>query len=122
MRNYERRIGTRKPFDGFPALMAPVRMSADGDGIRRQRRFAKNHGHVLDMSLSGANLEAPANLGLLVGGLVEVRIDEDRSFVGRIRRLSLCDDERNVRCGVAYHDMSPGCRAWLHEWTVTQAD
>lgn len=74
------------------------------------------------MSLSGASLEAPANLGLLVGGLVEVRIDEDRTFVGRIKRLSLCDDEKSVRCGVAYHDMSPGCRSWLHEWTTPHAD
>jgi hypothetical protein len=122
MGHYDRRIGTRKPFEGFPALVSPVRMNANGDGVRRRRRSAEKHGRLLDVSLSGANLEAPENLGLLVGGLVEVRIDEDRSFVGRIKRLSLCDDERNVRCGVAYHDMSPGCRAWLHEWTLPQSD
>ena len=114
---YERRIGERKPFVGFPALVAPLRKQGGSRPRRRPRRFAKVHGLVLDMSLSGASVEAPARLGLAIGGLVEVRIDTDRWFVGRIKRLAPTHDGERVHCGVAYDDISDAYRDWLNEWT-----
>ncbi|MGI9578581.1 MAG: PilZ domain-containing protein [Microthrixaceae bacterium] len=117
MANFERRIGRRKAFEGFPALVTPVLKRSDGLGFQRRRRQSQVHGEVVDISLSGANITAPSKLGLTIGSSAEVRIDDDRTFVGRVKRLNPIEDGESTQYGLTYQEMAPEYREWLHKWT-----
>jgi hypothetical protein len=97
----ERRIGQRK-------LVSPVAIDWRVDVKGRKRKAAKRRqtGYVVDLSVSGASIEAPRADDLLKGHRVVIGLGEWRAVV-IIRRIAEVSNERNLRYGVEFLDMDP---------------
>ena len=65
--------------------------------------------------MSGAIVVAPSSLGLAHGHLVEVHLDGDRHFVGRVIRVVPTEDRAWVHYGIVYVEITPPCQDWLND-------
>jgi hypothetical protein len=102
--------------EGLPARLVPVRRSSSGGAILRRRKASKKFEvRILDVSMSGASVVARSSLGLAHGHRVEVHLDGDRHFVGRVIRVVPTEDRAWVHYGIVYLEITPPYQDWLND-------
>ncbi|MCD9624532.1 PilZ domain-containing protein [Rhabdothermincola salaria] len=105
---YERRIGERVPIEPIEVTwLVPAEES--GRFGRRRRVVREQSGRVLDVSITGAAIEGPAESGLRTGAEVTIRACGGDSVV-RIRRAQETERSGILRYGVEFVALDGGLK------------
>lgn len=112
----ERRIGDRRPVDPLEVAWRIADSKQAGRGLFRRRIVGTTDrvGRLVDVSVSGAAIEAPYDKDLLFGQKVRIAHDGLEGIVA-IRRATPTDREDIARYGVEFVQMDEGLTRRLHE-------
>jgi hypothetical protein len=112
---YEKRIGRRHPIDRVPIGW---RVDRPLKGIRRSKR-RHEQGVLLDLSMSGAKVQAPTSPDLAVGRKVTIEI-EGLTGEMRIRRIAESDVRGESVYGLEFLDATADMARRVHYRLIGQ--
>jgi hypothetical protein len=101
---YDRRIGRRVRVDPASLEWVPL---LPRKYFRRARRSER--GEVVELSITGARVRAPAHDGVVVGTRVRIAVGGHDGLVA-VRRIYLSNDSTCVTYGVEFLRLDPGLR------------
>jgi len=105
----ERRVGRRVEIDG-----EPVTWIVDPPGWKIWLTKEECEGRIVDLSVSGAGIVAPGDLGLEAGTIVGIRF-RDHDGIVIVRRVAESDEEGQAYYGVMFHQLHPAVERWVHD-------
>jgi len=116
---YERRIGDRVDIDAIPVLWRVPPPDQGRKGGRRGRRKVES-GALLDVSVSGLQIRAPATNDLSVRAVIHIDVDGIVGAVA-IRRITPVPGTRFCDYGVEIRASSEELVRWVHTRLATTA-
>ncbi|MFM7068620.1 MAG: PilZ domain-containing protein [Actinomycetes bacterium] len=111
----ERRIGHRKPVVG---LRCRWDLTGVGQKKRLLRRPAEQYGDVLELSVSGALIAAPASDLLVPGTVVSIDVEGQHGGVA-IRNVRPAAVDGHHHYGVEFLQLDAGLRAQINEFIAS---
>jgi hypothetical protein len=124
--SYEKRIGQRIEVGDMHVRWSQLH-ARGGQPKRRSRRHSKSDvdhedAYLRNVSASGAGIVARADESVASGTAVEVHVDAEASFVGRVRRIVPTTDPGFWFYGVEIAEGTEAFRAWLNSLLDAKRD
>ena len=114
MPGFERRVGERFEVGDIKVLWTVPKGARPKRAERKLLGERATTAHLRNVSMSGAGILAVPNDSLAPGSPVEVHLDEETYFIGRIKRVLPTLDDAWKFYGILYLEVSPNYQLWLN--------
>lgn len=119
MNRPELRLGARVPVQGLWVLWDLGRVDRRSARERRRHPVEQQFGQVMDLSVSGAGIVAPAAAHLRVGTMIDIEAGGFKGMIA-IHRISEIGDPDQRLYGVSFVDFPPAFTGFVY--SVLEAD